>query len=85
MTDRSQTTPKVPGIMNERDRHWRITKDDFEGYMTDYNWEITGVTQNLKDIDPDIRYSHNAYYWTAELRRRGYRVESFFLEERSHD
>ncbi len=71
-----QTTPEVPGIMNERDRHWRITKDGFEGWMTDYNWEITGATPNVTAIDPDIRFSHSAWYWTAELRRRGYTVES---------
>ena len=67
--------PSVPGIMNERDRHWRITKDGFEGWMTDYNWEITGATPNVTALDNDIRYSHSAWYWTAELRRRGYQVE----------
>jgi hypothetical protein len=68
---------KIPGIMNEYDRSWRITRDGFEGYMTDYNWEITGATANVTDIDPDIRYSHSAYYWVYELKRRGYVVESF--------
>jgi hypothetical protein len=74
----SYTAQKVPGIMNERDRHWRITSGDFgEGWLTDYNWEITGATPNVAALDPDIRYSHSAWYWTAELRRRGYHVEAF--------
>jgi hypothetical protein len=70
-------TDKIPGIMNEHDRGWKITKGDFEGYMTDYNWEITGATANMTSIDPDIRYSHSAYYWVYELKKRGYAVESF--------
>ncbi len=72
----TQPSPKVPGIMNERDRHWRIVKADFVGWMTDYNWEITGATPNVAALESDIRFSHNAYYWTAELRRRGYTVEA---------
>jgi hypothetical protein len=73
---KTQTTvPNIPGIMNERDRRWRITRDGFEGYMTDYNWEITGATPNVEELDSDIRFSHSAWYWTAELRRRGYQVD----------
>lgn len=60
--------------MNERDRHWRITKEGFEGWMTDYNWEVTGATENVEAMG--ICYTGNAYYWTSELERRGYRVES---------
>lgn len=77
MSEQNHIIPKVLGIMNERDRHWRITKGNgFEGWMTDYNWEITGCTENVSAIDHDIRYSHSAWYWIAELKRRGYTVES---------
>jgi hypothetical protein len=58
-----------------QDRLWIITKEGFVGAMTDYNWEITGVTPNVGKLDPDLRYSGNAYYWTSELKRRGYKVE----------
>jgi hypothetical protein len=76
MAESPTQIPKIPGIMNERDRHWRVSKDDFEGWLTDYNWEITGASENVAAIDPDIRYSHSAWYWTAELRQRGYSVEA---------
>lgn len=62
---------KIPGLMNERDRHWKvILPDGTVGGLTDYNWEITGSTANL----PMLTYGGNAYYWTTELQRRGYTV-----------
>jgi hypothetical protein len=77
MPDELKTTVcDIPGIMNDHDRRWRITKGEFKGFMTDYNWEITGATPNIVALDSDIRYSHSAWYWTAELRRRGYCVEN---------
>lgn len=68
---------KVPGIMNERDRHWKLTDPNGNMFgMTDYNWEITGHTKGLPE---EIKYGGNAYYWTYLLVRRGWKVEPYFL------
>lgn len=74
MPDELDTTLNIPGIMNKRDRRWRITNNDFEGYITDYNWDITGATSNITELG--IRYSDSAWYWTKELAQRGYLVEN---------
>lgn len=66
---------QIRGGSFDQDRLWKITKEDFVGALTDYNWEITGVTPNVADLDESLRYSGNAYYWTSELERRGYKVE----------
>lgn len=75
MAQRNPIRDQVVGGSFDQDRLWLIKKGDFVGAMTDYNWEITGVTPNVAAIDERLHYSGNAYYWTSELERRGYSVE----------
>lgn len=49
------------------DRTWVITlPNGARGVMADYNWEITGVSKELREFDPSIfHYGGNAYYVTG--------------------
>jgi len=63
---------KVGPFALDGDRLWHILKDDLlVGTITDYNWEVTGVSIPFREM---ITYGDNWYYWEAELQRRGYQV-----------
>lgn len=66
---------KLQGITDWHDRLWIITMPDgSQEAMTDYNWEIVGVTERIfKEFN--IGYGDNAYYWTSELVKRNCKVE----------
>lgn len=69
------------GYSFDRDRKWEIIKDQFKGYICDYNWEITGYTENM--IDLGAHYSGNAYYLVNRLRDEGYIITDLGTENRS--
>ncbi len=66
------------GLSDNHDRLWRIA--DLQGQIhafTDYNWEVTSWSDGLQEW---LEYGGNAYYWTSEFQRRGFKVEH--LEDR---
>lgn len=63
----------IPGILNDHDRRWKISGPELDAAITEYNWEVTGRTENLKSV---VKYSDNAYWFLfTECPRRGWRVE----------
>ncbi len=66
---------EILGVSDDHDRLWLIVKGSFIGAMTDYNWEITGATPNVINLDERFRFAGNAYWAIDELKRLGYRVE----------
>ena len=67
---------EMRGVPFSHDRKWSIKTPTCAGFMTDYNWEITGISEDLYALDPTIfHYGGNAYYVTgAYARERGYEV-----------
>jgi hypothetical protein len=70
---RDPNRDKIEGFSFDQDRLWKVTGPESSGYVTDYNWEITGVTPEIRN--DDLRYGGNWYYWSDELRKRGYTVD----------
>lgn len=79
-------TDRIPGIMNNRDRAWKIVHPDgAEVSFTDYNQEITGHTDNAADfpvLGKHIHYGGNAYYVVGEANRMGWTVFDLSLRHR---
>ncbi|SRR5258706_6729999 len=68
------------GYSFDRDRKWEIIKGEFKGYISDYNWEITGYTKNM--IDLGASYSGSAYWLLNKLRGEGYTIIDLGTERR---
>lgn len=69
---------EIPWIMNDRDRAWIIRHPDgIEIAFIDYNQEITGHTDNARELPvlgEYIKYGGNAYYVVGEASRMGWTV-----------
>jgi hypothetical protein len=74
----------LKGVSYPQDRLWEIKTPSGTFYLTDYNDEITGYTQELRDLEPDqIYYSGNAYYVTGKLAEKlGWTVNR--INDRDH-
>ncbi len=65
------------GFPMSGDRIWILHTPNFDAFITEYNWEITGVDKKLHDLDPDLfHYGSNAYYITGQyISEKGWTVE----------
>lgn len=57
-----------------QDRLWKIHGPGWVGAITDYNQEITGSTEEMKDV-PLVRYSWNVFSALEACQKLGYRIE----------
>jgi hypothetical protein len=65
------------GLSFPHDRCWKITAQGRDYFLREYNDEITGFSDGLRDLAPDvIQYSGNAYYVTGKFaQQQGWIVE----------
>lgn len=63
------------GFPLDGDALWHVSKDGQTHTVTEYNQEVTGFSDGLKDV---LRYGDNAYYWLwhpSQFEKLGYVVE----------
>jgi len=65
------------GLPLNEDRRFRITGPFGEAEIAEYNDELTGYTDNLREVlgEAVVHYGGNAYYILNEARRMGFSVE----------
>lgn len=65
------------GLSFPQDRCWKITVQGRDYFLRDYNDEITGYSDGLRDLAPDvIHYGGNAYYATGKFaQQQGWAVD----------